>query len=324
MKIKPACVALLNAGLVTACLSTASVAQSYPVKPIRVVHSFQAGGITDLLARSVGQKMQDALGQNILVEPRPGGGGNIGAEVVAKSAPDGYVLYLGIDGTMAISPWLLPKPNFDPVKDFAPVSNLAFTCLMFIGSTKAPRKTLPDLVAFAKANPGKVTVGGSNALTRMMAEQLKRISGTDMLWVPYQGAQQTGQALFAGDIDMSVSASVPYAGYIKEGRMLGFATTSPKREPRVPDMPTVRELGYPQLEGCGWLAMFAPGGTPRPVVERLNGEIAKVLKSPEVTDKLAAAGLDAAHLAPDELAALLKSDLAKWGTIIKAVGITSQ
>ncbi len=323
MKIEKALVvnAVAVASLILA--SAGSLAQSYPTKPIRFVHSFQAGGITDVLGRAVGQRLQEYLGQNILVEPRPGGAGNVGAEAVARSAPDGYTLYIGIDGTMAMSPWLMPKPNFDPEKDFEPVSNLAFTCPMFIGSTKAPGKTLPELISYAKANPGKVTIGGSNVLTRMLAEQLKRLSGTDMLWVPYQGTQQTSQALFAGDLDISVSASVPYASYIKEGRMTGLATVGAKREPRVPEMPTVRELGYPQLEGCGWLALFAPAGTPRPVVDKLNTGIVKVLKLPDVIEKLSGTGLDVSPSSPEELGAILKRDLAKWEPIIKAIGITN-
>ncbi len=323
MKIEKALV--VNAVAVASLIfvSAGSLAQSYPTKPIRFVHSFQAGGITDVLGRAVGQRLQEYLGQNILVEPRPGGAGNVGAEAVARSAPDGYTLYIGIDGTMAMSPWLMPKPNFDPEKDFEPVSNLAFTCPMFIGSTKAPGKTLPELISYAKANPGKVTIGGSNVLTRMLAEQLKRLSGTDMLWVPYQGTQQTSQALFAGDLDISVSASVPYASYIKEGRMTGLATVGAKREPRVPEMPTVRELGYPQLEGCGWLALFAPAGTPRPVVDKLNTGIVKVLKLPDVIEKLSGTGLDVSPSSPEELGAILKRDLAKWEPIIKAIGITN-
>ena len=304
------------------CVSSGSLAQTYPTKPIRVLHSFQAGGITDVLGRAVGQRLREYLGQNILVEPRPGGGGNVGAEAVARSAPDGYTLYMGIDGTMAMSPWLTPKPNFDPIKDFTPVSNLAFTCQMFVGSTKAPGKTLPELITYAKANPGRVTIGGSNVGTRMTSEQLKRLSGTDMLWVSYQGTQQTSQALFAGELNISVSASVPYATYIKAGRLIGLATLGAKREPRVPEMPTVRELGYPQLEGCGWIALFAPAGTPRPIVEKLNTDIVKVLKLPDVVETLSGVGLDVSPSSPEELGAILKKDLAKWGPVVKAIGIT--
>jgi tripartite-type tricarboxylate transporter receptor subunit TctC len=296
-------------------------AQTYPAKPIRLIHSFQPGGSTDLLARTVGQKVQEALGQNIVVETRPGGGTNIGAEAAAKAEPDGYTLYLGIDATMVMNPWMTPKPNFDPLKDFAPVSNLAVQCVMFVGSNRAPRKSLTELVAYAKANPGKLTIGGSNALTQMLGEQLKRLSGTDIVSVPYQGAPQQSQALLAGDIDMAVVGVIPYATYIREGRMIGLATTGPKREPRVPEMPTVREAGYPGLEGCNWLALFAPAATPRPIIERLNGEVVKALKMPDVREKLSASGMDPAPSTPEELGALVKADLVKWEPIIKAVAI---
>jgi tripartite-type tricarboxylate transporter receptor subunit TctC len=222
---------------------------------------------------------------------------------------------------MVMNPWMTPKPNFDPLRDFAPVSNLAVQCVMFVGSNKAPRRSLTELIAYAKANPGKLTIGGSNALTQMLGEQLKRLSGTDIVSVPYQGAPQQSQALLAGDIDMAVVGVIPYATYIREGRMIGLATTGPKREPRVPEMPTVREAGYPGLEGCNWLALFAPAATPRAIIERLNGEVVKALKMPDVREKLSASGMDPSPSTPEELGALVKSDLVKWEPIIKAVAI---
>ena len=303
------------------CGTPLSQAQQYPAKPVRLIHSFQPGGSTDLLARTVTQKLQDSLGQNIIIETRPGGATNIGAEQAAKTEPDGYNLYLGIDATMVMNPWLSPKPNFDPVKDFAPISNLAIQCVMFVGSNKAPRKSLAELVTYARANPGKLTFGGSNVLTQMLGEQLKALSGTDILYVRYQGAPQQSQALLSGDIDMAVVGVVPYATYIREGRMIGLATTGPKREPRVPGMPTVREAGYPALEGCNWLALFAPGGTPRPIIDRLNADVVKVLAMPDVRERLTSAGMDPSPTTPEELGNMVKSDLARWGPIIKQLGL---
>jgi len=296
-------------------------AQQYPARPLRMVHSFPPGGSTDLLARVVSQRMQESLGQNIIIETRPGAGTNIGAEYAARMEPDGYNLYLGIDATLVMNPWMSPKPGFDPVKDFAPISNLAVQCVMFVGSNKAPRKTLTELVAYAKANPGKLTISGSNVLTRMLGEQLKTLSGTDILSVPYPGAPQQSQALLAGDIDMAVVGVLPYATYIREGRMIGLATTGPKREGRLPDMPTVREAGYPGLEGCNWLALFAPSGTPRAVIDRLNAEVVKVLRMPDVREKLSSSGLDPSPTTPEELGAMVKTDLMKWEPIIKAAGV---
>ena len=173
---------------------------------------------------------------------------------------------------MVTAVFLTRNLPYDPRKDFTPITAAVepVTCLAVHPSL--PVNSVKEFLDYARANPGKLTIGGSNPLTRITAEYLMRLSGTQMLWVTYQGAQQTSQALFNGDLDLSISASVPYASYIKEGRMLGLATTSPKREPRVPDMPTVREAGYAPLEGCGWLAIFAPAGTPRPVVDRLNGD----------------------------------------------------
>ena len=300
-------------------LTSNAFAQQYPSKPLRLVHSFPPGGSTDLLARTVGQKVQESLGQNILIETRPGAGTNIGAEYAARQEADGYSVYLGIDATMVMNPWMSPKPNFDPIKDFAPISNLAVQCVMFVGSNKAPRKSLTELVAFAKANPGKLTISGSNVLTQLLGAQLKALSATDMVYVPYPGAPQQSQSLLAGDIDMAVVGVIPYATYIREGRMIGLATTGPKRDARLPDMPTVREAGYPGLEGCNWLALFAPAATPRPIIDRLNNEVVKALAAPDIRERLATSGMEASPTTPDQLGAMVKNDLAKWGPIIKAV-----
>ncbi len=296
-----------------------AIAQTYPSKPVRLLHSFPPGGSTDLLARTVSLKAQEALGQTIIIETRPGAGTNIGAEYAARQEADGYNLYLGIDATMAMNPWMTPKPNFDPLKDFAPVTNLAYQCVMFVGSNKAPRKSLVELMSFAKANPGKLTISGSNVLTQMLGAQLKALSGTDILYVPYAGAPQQSQALLNGDIDMAVVGVIPYATYIREGRMIGLATTGPRREPRLPDMPTVRESGYPGLEGCNWLALFTQAATPRPVIDRVNAAFSKALAAPDVREKLASSGMEASPSTPEELGAMVKRDLAKWGPIIKAV-----
>ena len=301
------------------CIAPPSLAQQYPTKPVRLTHSFPPGGSTDLLARTVSQKMQESLGQNIVIETRPGAGTNIGAEYAARQEPDGYSLYLGIDATMVMNPWMSPKPSFDPLKDFAPISNLAVQCVMFVGSNKAPRKSLTELVTYAKTNPGKLTISGSNVLTQMLGAQLKALSGTDILYVPYAGAPQQSQALLSGDIDLAVVGVIPYATYIREGRMIGLATTGLKRDARLPDMPTVRESGYPGLEGCNWLALFAPAATPRPIISRLNAEVIKALAATDVRERLASSGMEASATTPEELGAMVKNDLAKWGPIIKRV-----
>lgn len=302
-------------------VSTSGFSQTYPSKPIRMLTSYPPGGSTDILARTVSQKMQESLGQNVMVEPRPGGATNIGAEAAAKAAADGYTLYLAIDATLVMNPWMPAKPAFDPIKDFAPISNLAVQCVIVVGSAKAPRKTLPELIAYGKANPGKLSYGASNVLTQMLAEQLKTFSGSDMTHIPFQGAPQQTQALISGDIQLAIVGVLPYANYVRDGQMVGLATTSPKREPRLPDMPTVREIGYPGLEGCNWLALFAPGGTPRPIIDRLNAEVGKALADATVRQRLQSSGMEPAYTTPDEMAALVRSDLAKWGPVIKAANL---
>ena len=223
-------------------------AQNYPVKPVRLLTSFPAGGSTDTLARIVSQKLQDALGQSVIVEGRPGGATNIGAEVAAKAPADGYTLYLGIDATMTMNPWM------------------------------------------------------------------------HMTYIPFQGAPQQTQALISGEIALAIVGVMPYANYVRNGQMLGLATTGARRESLLPDMPTVRESGYPGLEGCNWLALFAPAGTPRPIIERLNAEVGKVLANPEVRQRLMSSGMESSHTSPEELDALVRKDLAKWGPIVKAAG----
>jgi tripartite-type tricarboxylate transporter receptor subunit TctC len=282
-----------------------------------MIHSFPPGGATDLLARTVGQKMSESMGQPILIETRPGGATNIGAEVAAKAPADGYTIYLGIDATMVMNPWLKQKPAFDPVRDFAPISNLAVQCVIFVGSQKVPGKSLGAIASYAKANPGKVTVGGSNILTQLLGEQFRTLAGVDLQYIPFQGGSQQLQALLSGEIDFSVVGVMPYATYIRDGKLVGLATTGAKREARIPDMPTVREAGFADLEGCNWLALFAPAATPARIVERLNGEVAKALADPGVREKLSSSGLDPSPSTSAELADMVRNDLAKWKPIVE-------
>jgi tripartite-type tricarboxylate transporter receptor subunit TctC len=310
----------LAAGACAALVAGTAVAQTpaaYPTRPLKMIHSFPPGGATDLLARTVAQKMAETLGQPVLVETRPGGATNIGAEVAAKSPPDGYTIYLGIDGTMVMNPWLKQKPAFDPVRDFAPISNLAVQCVLFVGSQKVPGRTLGAIAAYAKANPGKVTIGGSNVLTQLLGEQFRTLAGIDIQYIPFQGSSQQVPALLGAEIDLAVVGVMPYANYIRDGKLVGLATTGAKREPRVPDMPTVREAGFADLEGCNWLGLFAPAATPPRIVERLNAEVAKTLADPAVREKLSSSGLDPSPSTSAELGEMVKRDLAKWKPIVE-------
>jgi tripartite-type tricarboxylate transporter receptor subunit TctC len=301
--------------------AVAQAPAEYPSRAVRIIHSFPPGGSTDLLARAVAQKLQDSLGQSVIVETRPGGATNIGAEAAAKAVPDGYTLYLGIDATMVMNPWLPTKPGFDPVRDFAPVTNLAVQCVFFVGTTKAPGKTLADIAAYAKAHPGEVTFSGSNVLTQLLGEQFRTLAGVDMRYIPYQGASQQLQALLSGEVDLAVVGVMPYATYVREGKLVGLATTGPKRETLVPDMPTVREAGFPGLEGCNWLALFAPAGTPGPVIERLNGDTARALADPSVRERLLSSGMQPSPSSSAELGEMVRTDLAKWRPIVQRSGI---
>jgi tripartite-type tricarboxylate transporter receptor subunit TctC len=312
---------LAAAALAFVCSTTLAQAQSYPSKPLRIVIPYPPGGITDLVARQVAQKLQDSLGQPVIVDNRPGGNFVIAADLVAKSAPDGYTLLLAPDSIFTLNPLTLAKLPYDTARDFAPISMIALQTLFIVANPKAPGKDFADLLRYAKANPGKVTFGTSGLINQMVAEQIKVGTGVDMLHVPFKGSPQMLQALLNGDIDFSVTTFTPYAAFVKDGKLRGIAVTGTNREPPVPDTPSLAELGYPDLAYRQWLALFAPAGLPPPVMERLIRETAKLLADPEIKQRFAAAGIDPAPNTPEQMSAVIRRDQDKWAKVIKAAGI---
>jgi tripartite-type tricarboxylate transporter receptor subunit TctC len=307
------------------CLSVApsAQAQDYPSRPIRLVIPFPPGGGTDGMARMIGQKLHDVMGQPVIIDNRPGGDTIIAAELTARAAPDGYTLNLAHFSTMALNPVLYPKLPYDPLKDFAPISQVTYTSMGIVGNKNIPAKDLKELVAYAKEHPGKVTYGTAVLVAKMLGVSMKSASGTDMQEIPYRGSGQILQALLAGQIDLAIVDLSQYVPFIQKGDLHALATTGPTRYVQLPDTPTMRESGYPAIELRTWFGLFAPARTPRPIIDKLNAALRRVLTDPAVVSQLQTQyGYDAVPGTPEELTALIKSDSAKWGAVIKASGIT--
>lgn len=312
---------LLTALITAAVLIGTAFGQTYPSKLVRIVIPFGPGGSADFLARLVADRLQASLQQSVLVDYRPGGNYVIAADAVAKSPPDGYTLFMGMDAAMALNPLLYSKLPYDPERDFAPISHVASQPVFYVASSRAPVKSLPELIAYAKVNPGKLMYGTSSSLLMLTVEKIKLDSKIDMVNVPFKGSPAQLPSLLNGEIDFAVTVVIPYATYVKQGKLFGLATSGPKREFMLPNTPTVRELGYPELEFSLWYALFAPAGTPGAILEKLNTEVRKALSDPTTNERLVAAGLYPSASSPEQLRTLVRSDVERWGKVIKATGI---
>lgn len=295
-------------------------AQQYPAKPIHLVIPFPPGGPTDVIGRALGQKLGEALGQPVIIDNRPGAGASIGSDYVAKSAPDGYTLLIGTTGSHTINPAIYSKLPYDPVKDFAPITRLATYGNVLVVSPNLPVKNLKELIELARAKPGEVTFGsaGNGASNHLSGELLASMAGVRMQHVPYKGSAPAlidvmgGQTSFMFDI---LSTSLPQ---IKAGKVRAIAWSGPTRSPLIPDVPTIAESGLPGYEVVGWFGLFAPAGTPRDIVNRLNAETVKILVQPDMKEKLT--GYDPAPDTPEQFAAVIKSDIATWARVVKESG----
>jgi len=318
---------LLLAGLTLAAagaLPTVALAQNYPVKPVTIVVPFAPGGTTDILARIVGQGMQTELGQPFVVDNRAGAGGNIGASLAAKAAGDGYTLFMGTVGTHAINQALYKKLPYDPAKDFAPISRVATVPNLLVAHPSQPYKTVKELIAYAKANPGKVTFGspGSGASPHVSGELFKSMTGTDLLHVPYKGSAPAMTDLLGGQINIMFDNMPSAIQHVRSGKLRPIAVTTAKRSPEMPDIPTIAEAGVPGYEAMSWFGLFAPAATPKPVLDKLNAALVKVLNQADVKKKIAEQGGDVVAETPEQFAAFIKSETAKWGKVVKESGAT--
>ena len=310
----------IGACFIALCLAPAVRAQTYPSKTIRLIISFPPGGITDLLARALAQGLQANMGQPVIVDNRPGGNFVIAAEAAAKAAPDGYTLFMATDSTFTVNPLTTARLPYDADRDFAPISLTALQTLFIVASGKAPAKTLKDMLAHARASPGKVTFGSSALVSQLVGERMKLASGTDMLHVPFKGSPPMLQALLAGDIAFAITTFSPYASYTKDGRLVGLAVTGTRRETLVPETPTLAELGLGEVGYHLWYGLFTPAETPKPVQARLHTEVVRALAEPATRDKLIAAGIEPATSTPSELTARIREDRARWAPVLKASG----
>ncbi|MFO1316482.1 MAG: tripartite tricarboxylate transporter substrate binding protein [Burkholderiales bacterium] len=312
------------AAVAVAALAALAHAQApYPAKPIRIVVPFPAGGTTDILARAVAQKLTEATGQSAVVDNRPGAGGNIGAELVAKSAPDGYTLLMGTVGTHAINASLYPKMPYDHVRDFAPVILVAGVPNVLVVNPSVPANSVQELIAYMKANPGKVNFASSGAGTsiHLAGELFKTMTGVQMTHVPYKGSAPALADLVGGQVQIMFDNLPSALPQIKAGRLRALAVTSAQRSSALPDVPTVAESGIPGFEASSWFGLLAPAGTPKEVVAKLNGEVAKWLATPEAKEKLAAQGaIVAAGLAPDDFVRHIAAETTKWQKVVKESG----
>ena len=299
-------------------------AQQFPSKPVRIINPFAPGGATDIIARQMAQKLTEAWGQAVVVENRAGASGAIGVEMVAKSPPDGYTLLIATQTTHAANPALYPKLPYDAAKDFAPLTLAGSTPLALMVKPSLPVSSVKELVDFAKKNPAKLVYasGGNGTSQHLTAELLKSMSSTYMLHIPYRGAGPALTDLLGGQVDLMFDNLPTALPHIKAGKLRGLAVTTASRSPLAPELPTMAESGLPGFELSTWFAFFAPAGTPRAIVDKISGDMRRVLMQPDMKERLGAIGVDIRASTPDELATFQRAELAKWGKIIKDSGAT--
>ncbi len=314
---------LLAAALIACTAAPFAGAQApYPSRPVRVLIPYPPGGTADLLARVLGQKLSEALGQGFVIENRGGAGGNLAAEAAAKSAPDGYTLLMANAPVLAVNPSLYAKVPFDPVKDFAPVSLVANVPLLLVAHPSFAPKTVSELITLAKSQSGKLNYAsaGGGSTTYLATELFKSMAGVEMLAIPYKGSGPALSALVAGEVPVMFELFPSALGHVKSGRIRALAVTSASRSPLMPELPTVAEAGLPGYEIASWFGIVAPAGTPREIVARLNGEIVKLIETPEMRARLATLGAEPRPGTPEQFAQLIPVEIRKWAKVIRESG----
>ena len=305
-------------------LAGSALAQSaYPSKPIRFIAPFPPGGTSDVLCRLLAQRLTDTLGQAVAVENRPGAGANIGHEIAAKSAPDGYTLLLSNSSTMTTNPHLYKRLGFDPLNDFAPISMVATAGQVLVVNPKVPATTVAELIALAKARPGQLNFGsgGVGITSHISGEVFKSMTGVNIVHVPYKGTIQAVTDLVAGQVDMVFADMVPAMPQIRAGKLRPLAVTSAKRSAVLPDVPTMIEAGLPGYDAAVWWAIVAPRGTPPEIIARLNADLEKVTNMPEVQERYANLGIATAHSTPQAVLDTVRTETPQMAKILKAAGV---
>jgi tripartite-type tricarboxylate transporter receptor subunit TctC len=308
---------------VAAFLPMPELAQDYPSKAIKLVVPFPPAGGTDVLARAIAHAITTATQWNIVVDNKPGAGGNIGLDATAKSPPDGYTIAMGQTSNLAVNPALYSKMPYDPLKDFTPIALISTQPLIVVVGANSPIRSLKDLVEAAKRSPGKLNMAspGNGTIGHVAGEMFQRRAAIQMIHVPYKGAGPAVADLIGGSVDCYFGNSQAVGGLVAGGRLRPIAVTSPKRMASLPDVPTVAESGYPGFEAATWVGLVAPAGTPRPIVDRLNAEAVKALANPEMARKLQEDGSTPLGGSPQQFAEFIKSENAKWGAVVREAGI---
>ncbi len=312
-------------GALIACMACAAAAQNFPTRPLRLLVPLAPGGGNDTTARLVGAKLAESLGQQVVVENRPGGAGVIASEIVVRAPADGHTLYLA-STTFTAAPSLVKKLTFDTIKDFAPVTRLAVVPAALILHASLPVNSARQLIALAKANPGQVTFGsaGVGSGSHLSGELFKLTAGVNLLHVPYKGSSQVTTALLSGEVMVAITNPISSMPHVKAGRIRNLGVTSLQRWPLFADYPTLNESGVPGYELLIWNGIVVRAGTPQPIIERLHRELIRAANQPEIVSNLAADGSRAMVLAPEAFGAYLRDEIAKWGRVTKAAGIRAE
>ena len=316
------CAAFLGLAAAAVPTGVALAQAAYPGKPIRLIVPFPPGGGTDMIARTVAQKLTDQNKWNVIVDNRPGAGGNLGVDAAAKSPADGYTLFMGQTSNLAINPTLYPKLPYDPIKDLVPVALVSSSPIVMAAPANSPFKSYADVVAAAKGKPDALTLGspGIGTVAHLAGELAEDAAGIKLRHIPYKGAAQAMTDLVGGQIDLYMSSVPTLLGQVRNGKLKVIAITSAKRSPQLPDVPTLAESGYKGFEAVNWFGILAPAGTPAPIVAQLNKAINAALQQPDVADKLRSEGGDVLGGTAEQFSALLKAEVPRWAKIVKDSG----
>jgi tripartite-type tricarboxylate transporter receptor subunit TctC len=312
----------LPAAALIAISASLCAAQDYPVKPIRMIIPYPPGGGTDFFARTLGAKLTEAFGQPVVMENRPGAAGVIGADAAAKAAPDGYTIFIGQASNLAINPHLIARLPYDPVRDFAPVSLVGGSPSLLVVHPSLPVRTVKELVSLARAKPGDINYAsaGTGSPGHIATEYFKRVAGIELLHVPYKGASPALTAILSGQASLYFTSPVAAQPLVKAGRLRQVAVTSARRFGPLPDVPTIAESGYPQVDITSWWGLLAPAGVPRDIVTRLNAATVKAMNEPAMKERLAAQGVAVMTNTAEQFAAFIRAEMDKWGRMVKASG----
>jgi tripartite-type tricarboxylate transporter receptor subunit TctC len=311
------------AGLLLLCFTAVALAQDYPARPIHLVVPFPPGGGNDTVARAIAQQMGPALGQPVVIDNRPGAGGSVGAEAVAKAPADGYTLFLAGVGSHAANPNLHARLPYDPVRDFAPITLVASAPSVLVVNPGVPARSIAEFTAYARAHPGKLNYAsnGNGSAAQLAAAMYESMAGVRMVHVPYKGIAPALQDLLGGEVQLMFGTIVALVPHVQAGKLRALAVTSRKRSALLPDVPTLAESGLPDYQAGSWYGVLAPAGTPRAIIDRLHETIVKALRQPEVAKRLAAEGAEVIGSTPEEFGAHIKAELARVASVVRAAGI---